>query len=290
MNLNDSDLIELCEVAKKAAISAGKYVQSQFDTHHQKQLKQGGNSIASRIVTNVDLISQEIILNELNDSILKYDLGLLAEEKIDDRSRLLKNHFWSIDPLDGTLPFTEGNTGYAVTVSLISKQGDPLIGIVYRPDCDECCSSIAGNGVFVNDVQFVRDSIKEEDILQVYFDRSMRNAPHFKDIVSKLEQLKNDEGIKGIQFNYGFGAVCNALSVMTSNHGCYFKFPKETEGGGCIWDYAATRLFFDELNLEMTDAFGNRLNLNSPENLFMNTVGVIYSSNKSIYKFIRSLM
>ena len=53
----------------------------------------------------------------------KYDFGILTEETPDNGSRLVKDYFWCVDPLDGTLPFTEGTPGYSVSIALVSKSG-----------------------------------------------------------------------------------------------------------------------------------------------------------------------
>ncbi|WP_375577714.1 hypothetical protein ABWH96_11710 [Marivirga tractuosa] len=76
---------------------------------------------------------------------------------------------------------------------------------------------------------------------------------------------------------------------MHSASACYFKFPKEQKGGGSIWDYAATRLFFEELGLIVADSFGKQLHLNNPESTFMNKTGVLYATDGSLFDFILRL-
>ena len=38
----------------------------------------------------------------------------------------------------------------------------------------------------------------------------------------------------------GAGGVLNACHVMTEGPACYFKKPKLKQGGGSLWDFAAT--------------------------------------------------
>jgi 3'-phosphoadenosine 5'-phosphosulfate (PAPS) 3'-phosphatase len=47
---------------------------------------------------------------------------------------LNKDYFWCIDPLDGTLPFIEGLTGYAVSVALVARNGKPLLSAIFLPE------------------------------------------------------------------------------------------------------------------------------------------------------------
>lgn len=284
MMLTDKDLYSLCKIAESAAIAAGVHIQSQFDQHYQKKQKESGDSLASQVVTEVDYKAQEIILQHLNDNIKQYDLGVLTEEAADDASRLEKDYFWCIDPMDGTLAFTEGRTGYAVSIALVSKSGDPLIGVVYLPDLDDVYTSIKGKGVRLNNKVIKRKALKN-DLLQVYIDRSLQSAPYF-DFLKKELQNWTEEKEKKLEYHVGHGAVWNAIGVLNSASACYFKFPKKQKGGGSIWDYAATRLFFEELGLIVTDSFGKALHLNDPESTFMNKTGILYATDGALFDFI----
>ena len=53
----------------------------------------------------------------------RYDLALLTEELEDDGSRHVKDYFWCIDPIDGTLPFTQKKPGYGVSIALVARDG-----------------------------------------------------------------------------------------------------------------------------------------------------------------------
>lgn len=212
--------------------------------------------------------------------------GLLTEEAADDQSRLEKDYFWCIDPMDGTLPFTEGRTGYAVSIALVTRSGDPVVGVVYVPDLAACYAAIKGAGVKLNDEPFMREDAVAHDTLHVYMDRSLQSEAYFDMVTNQLSEWTAQ---KIIQYHADFGAVRNALGVMTSGFGCYFKFPKKRKGGGSIWDYAATRLFFEELGLHVSDAQGKKLHLNTPKTTFMHENGVLYTTNTAISDFIIGL-
>lgn len=169
--------------------------------------------------------AQEIILQHLNNSIEQYDLGLLTEEAADDSSRLEKDYFWCIDPMDGTLAFTEGRTGYAVSIALVSKSGDPLIGVVYLPDLDDVYTSIKGKESRLNNEVFKRKAVKN-NLLQVYMDRSLQSEPYFEFLKKELQKWSKEKENK-LEYHMGYGAVRNALGVLNSASTCYFKFPKK---------------------------------------------------------------
>lgn len=288
MILNDKELKSLCQTATTAAVEAGEYIETQLDKHYDNTHKEGGHSLASQIVTAVDIKAQEIILKHLHDTMQSHDLGLLTEEAADDQSRLGKPYFWCVDPMDGTLPFTERQTGYAVSLALITNSGDPVIGVVYVPDLAQCYTSIKGAGVWLNDKPLVREQVAVDDTIHVYMDRSLQSEAYFQLITNQLGKWATHHKAR-IQYHSGFGAVRNALGVMTAGTGCYFKFPKKQKGGGSIWDYAATRLFFEELGLHVSDAQGERLHLNNPETTFMHEVGVLYTTHAALASFIKEL-
>jgi len=286
--LREKELKALRDLAKGAARDAGEYIQSQFDQHYDKTHKEGGHSLASQIVTAVDFKAQEIILEHLQASIQQYDLGLLTEELADNQSRLDKDYFWCIDPMDGTLAFTEGRTGYAVSIALVSQSGNPLIGVVYVPDLKEIYSSIKGSGLKLNDEPFTATGKTEADGFHFYMDKSLQSENYYQLLTKHL----NDWGEKNkasINYHFGHGAVRNALGVMNSNNACYMKFPKKQKGGGSIWDYAATRLFFEELRLVVSNSFGEKLHLNNPDTSFMNQSGIIYATDSRISEFVINL-
>ncbi len=288
MMLTEKDLQVLEKSALKAARAAGEYIQSQFNQQYEKMQKDGGHSAASQVVTAVDLKAQEIILQHLQTNMEQYNIGLLTEEATDDQSRLEKNHFWCVDPMDGTLAFTEGRTGYSVSIALVSHSGDPLVGVVYVPDLQDIYAVVRRAGVKLNGKQFKRGTIKNQHDLQVYMDQSMKTEQNYDQLIQLITEKAKVQG-KKMTVRFGFGAVRNALATFQSDNACYFKFPKKQKGGGSIWDYAATRLFFEELGLQVSTIAGNTLHLNNPHNTFMNESGVLYATSPDLADLIIEL-
>ena len=131
MKLTSTDLDELVDLALLAAKEAGEMVAT---TRPEKvEHKAEGASLASAVVTEIDRRSEDIILDILRPTLERYELGLLTEEQVDDGSRLTADYFWSIDPLDGTLPFIEGIPGYSISIALVRRDGTPTLGVVYDP-------------------------------------------------------------------------------------------------------------------------------------------------------------
>jgi len=248
MKLDMTDFQALCQVAIKAAKQAGEMIQKHVGCDMVVTHKSSGSSLASQIVTEVDLKSQEMILKLIQPTCEEYDLGLLIEESDDDLSRFEKDYFWCIDPLDGTLPFVERRPGYGVSIALVSREGLSYLGVVYDPVTQTLYHGIKGLGTFRN-----------ENIWDW--------KPNFKGSYETI---------------HCGGAVMNACWVLENAPACFVKRPKIQEGGGCLWDYAATACLFEGLGAVVSDSYGNALNLNSKDSVFMNHRGVLYASHREI--------
>ncbi len=250
MNLNAHDLERLCGVAIDAATRSGAMIQSYVGREYTVHDKLSGSSPASQIVTEVDLGSQSIILEHLVPTLGEFDLGLLIEESDDDLSRFEKDYFWCADPLDGTLPFVNQQPGYAVCVALVARNGTPVIGVIFDPLSGTLYHAIRNAGAFRN---------------QQTWTLSGTYSGQYETV---------QEG----------GAVLNACRVLENAPACFVKNPKPEEGGGALWDYAATACLFAEMGGYARDRFGEALDLNSRDSLFMNRKGVLFASHKEVFE------
>ena len=133
MPLSAHDLMALSKCAIDAATEAGRLIANRSNEPIRVNRKEGGDSLASQVVTEVDLQSDAIIVKRLLPTCDQYGIALLTEESDDDKGRLEHDAFWCVDPLDGTLSFTESIPGYSVSIALVSRQGTPLIGVIYNP-------------------------------------------------------------------------------------------------------------------------------------------------------------
>lgn len=289
MELKERELQILGQQAISAAYQVGsvieKYPKAEIIINHKK----GGNSLASQIVTEVDILSQKRILEVLAPINKHFDIGLLSEECEDDGSRMQKDFFWCIDPIDGTLPFTESIEGYSVSIALVSKEGTPMIGVVYDPYNKNMYHAIINQGAYINGLIWSPKQKSNSNNFTLISDRSFLNHPHYDKIVSNIQNFGKAQGYDNLKFLNQGGAVMNAIWVLENSPACYFKFPKKTDGGGSLWDYAATACIFNECNKMVSDLFGSPLDLNRKESTFMNHKGILYASNNAISNEIQKI-
>lgn len=282
MKLSDENLETLRDVALEAALQAGNYIYGKFGSDYQIDLKTSGSTPASQVVTEVDLKSQEIILKLIQPTLKDFELALLIEEQDDDYSRLEKDYFWAIDPLDGTLCFVENRSGFSVSISLISKAGIPMIGVVYDPCSGRLFHAVKGKGAFVNDMPLSLNKCNGGEELKVICDFRV----HFNEVSEKIQERFRETSYHSIMLLKTGGAVMNALNVLTNTPAIYYKLPKAQQGGGCIWDFGATSCIFNETKAYSTDAFGGPMCLNDSETVFMNEKGVIFTSESSLIDIV----
>ncbi len=71
MILSNDDLTILCEVAKTAALNAGKIIGLKQGQKVQVHSKEGGENLASCVVTETDIKAQNTILEGLTPTLKK---------------------------------------------------------------------------------------------------------------------------------------------------------------------------------------------------------------------------
>mgnify|MGYP000382546251 CR=1 FL=1 len=287
MKLSQNDLFLLSQCAISAALQAGQVIKQHTNSQPKINIKPGGSTLASQVVTEVDHFSQAVILQHLNPTCTQFDLALLTEESPDDQQRLEKDFFWCIDPLDGTLPFIESSPGYSVSIALVSRQGVPYIGVVYDPVKQTLYHAIKGLGIFRNATPWQIANTQTD--LTFITDRSFIKQPLYEEVISQLNKLVKASGYSKLNIVQHGGAAMNACWVLEQGPACYFKFPKQQAGGGSLWDFAATACLFNETQAQVSDIAGLDLDLNRPDSTFMNHRGVLYSSNIELAQHISAL-
>ncbi len=247
MPLTQEQIDALLAVAKEAALAAGTVIASYDGRSAAAELKEGGTSIASRIVTQVDALAEQAILNLLEPTLDDYGLGLLTEESADDKSRFKRDYFWCVDPLDGTLPYTQNRSGYSTSIALVSFDGTAILGVVYDPVNKNLYWARKGRGAFKNDKPLLI-SVSNTDVAFI-------DGPG--------------------------GAVMQALETIERAPCIFIKKPKQEEGGGCLWDYAATTVIQSEAGGYNGTYNGQPIHLNASDSVFMNQHGICFHAGLS---------
>jgi 3'-phosphoadenosine 5'-phosphosulfate (PAPS) 3'-phosphatase len=285
----NKELSILAERACEAALAAGRVITSYTAGQVVVHYKEGSDSLASQVVTEVDERSQAAILEILAPTLASHDLALLTEELADDGSRFEKDYFWCIDPMDGTLPFTQGKPGYAVAIALIRRDGEPMIGVVYDPVRERLYRAVAGQGLWINEDKW-RLPLAESagDCFYFYVDCTFESDPLRDVMTTQMQGLAQRMGYARSVIEVDGGAVSSACHVLENPPSAYIKPPKPELGGGSFWDFGATACIFQEAGAYARDYAGQRLELNSATHAFFNHCGVCFCSDSALAERVQA--
>jgi 3'(2'),5'-bisphosphate nucleotidase len=131
----------LLETLIEAALAAGAEIESIYAAEFMTEAKLDGSP-----VTEADRRAEAIILERLGSAFP--DIPVLAEEEAAaGRIPALGEHFFLVDPLDGTKGFIQRNGEFTVNIALIEDRR-PIAGVVYAPDSAALYYGAKGEGAF----------------------------------------------------------------------------------------------------------------------------------------------
>ncbi len=96
-------------------------------------------------VTDADLASERLIVERLREAFP--GTAIFAEEETHEAAE--GRPIWYIDPLDGTVNFSQGHPFFAVSIALCDAQG-PAVGVVHAPRLRELFAAARGAGATLN--------------------------------------------------------------------------------------------------------------------------------------------
>ncbi len=137
-----------------------------------------------------------------------------------------------------------------MSIALVRRDGTPTIGVVYDPVRQTMIHAIAGQGAFRNGHSMTVSQKPDQQpssgtVLSLFTDRSFLSSEQRDQMIFALEEIARVLGLAGLNVDASAGAVMNACKVLANAPACYVKLPKEN-GGGSLWDYAATACIFSE--------------------------------------------
>ena len=138
----------------KASEKASKILIRDFGEIENLQVSKKG---PADFVTNADLRTEKIIIEELKKARPKY--SIISEEN-GVQNNEDKENTWIIDPIDGTVNFLHGIPHFAISIALRSNN-EIVSGLVFDPIKNELFYAEKNKGAFYNN-QRVRVSKKSK--------------------------------------------------------------------------------------------------------------------------------
>ena len=119
--------IDSIEPMLNHVVTAGQMaVKLQNDINHSERRYKGDGSV----VTKTDEIIENFLFEKVSSL---YPEGNIITEEKKHAFDEIKNYTFVIDPIDGTDAFSQGMSGWSISLGLLDKHLNPIAGIVYSP-------------------------------------------------------------------------------------------------------------------------------------------------------------
>ncbi|MCW3836603.1 3'(2'),5'-bisphosphate nucleotidase CysQ [Sphingomonas canadensis] len=226
-------MTDLADSIAAIAAEAGRYAMDRWQDDFARWEKAPGNPVCE-----IDMALDAMLRERL--MALVPDAGWLSEESVDDRARLAHDRVWVVDPIDGTRDYLRGRPGWAVSIALV-EYGQPVVGVLDAPARGELWSAVAGGG-----------ACRNGETLRTGTRALLPGARVPADSLPRVDaDLTPVFKPNSIALRIGMVAAGEADLVATLRW-------------GAEWDIAAAVLLAREAGAAVTDAFGERLEFNTP--------------------------
>ena len=252
------DITNLLELAKRAALQAGKAILEVYTSgDFGVEMKSDKSPL-----TLADKAAHSIIVSQLEDT----GLPILSEEgsTISYADRKSWEYFWLIDPLDGTKEFIKRTGEFTVNIALMSSN-IPVAGVVYAPCINMLYYGSKETGVY---------KIDNGNKVQLSFISKKRTIQELRKkkpitIVASKSHMNDETSAFINQFpNANFSSMGSSLKLMLLAEGVADIYPRIAPT--MEWDTAAGDAILRSLNMSVyqtdlqTELLYNKENLLNP--------------------------
>lgn len=200
--------------------------------------KHGNAKSDGSVVTETDLACQTRIRDRLQQA--WPDIGFLGEEMdLAEQQQCMREqeHYWCLDPLDGTTNFVAGFPAFGLSLALI-RDGRPEMACIVDPVRGEVFTAASGGGAWLNGAPLRANPADRLENAVGYID--------FKRLDAGRRQALSTPGHYRSQRNIGSCAL--EWAWLAAGRGQFI-----VHGGEKIWDFAAGGLIAQEAGCRLSD-------------------------------------
>lgn len=233
------ELAQLCQDTIAIVKKTGAFLKQEAATFDKANIEYKGS--ANNLVSYVDKEAERQLVVSLSS--LVPEAGFITEEDTVEKHSDTLN--WIIDPLDGTTNFIHGLPVYCVSVALVQGK-QPLLGVIYEPNLDECFHAWQGGGAFCNGTEIRTSDAPslEHSLIATGFPYEVSGRINVY-LTILQDFVRNSHGVRR------FGAAAVDLAYVACG-----RFEGFYEFGLKSWDMAAGILLVEEAGGTATDFGG----------------------------------
>jgi 3'(2'), 5'-bisphosphate nucleotidase len=211
-----------------------------------------GQKIDGSVVSEADAAADTIIERGL--ARLAPEIPVLSEERTHLAARPYRNHFFLVDPLDGTREFISGTDEFTVNIALVAC-GQPVLGVVGAPALGVIWRGIVGVGaerlMVTNDASVLSEG------------EPIKTRPHPGAGAPWIVSVSRSHGDARTE-----AFIAERPGAIRQTLGSAIKFCRVAEGGADIyprlsptseWDVAAGHAVVSAAGGRVTDGRGQAL-------------------------------
>lgn len=196
--------------------------------------------------------------------------GFIGEESFDESERL-KEYYWCVDPLCGSLAFQKKKRNFGTSIALFHK-GAPILGVMN-------CPLYRWSGAAILEPKKGAALASEKPArktsgLSLVVSFNKKSNPILGEAVSRLNPAK---------VAYAESIPVKSMGVLLGCYDLFYSLPASLGGGKYnIWDIGATAAFAAAGECLLADAFGEPLDLAQKDHRFEQ--GIIMTKSKALLR------
>lgn len=252
--------MEFNDFAIDLAKQAGKLMRDNFKLGMAREWKDDGT-----ILTETDKAINKLVIESIKATFP--DHGIIAEEGSEYNN---EEFTWVCDPVDGTGAFNQAVPFFVFSLAL-TKDGEPILGVIYDPILDRLFfaekgkgSTLNGKPIHVND----NKDIHKSTIGSTYWRRAKYD-------LSQTEYYFDQDDI----LFYEYMSIAYYCALVAAGQVEAAIFPGEKP-----WDVAAGKIIIEEAGGKTTDLFNDTQPYNAETKGFIGSNGLIHDELTAIIK------
>ena len=233
--MKNEELNEYLDFAKAVAQEAGEIMRKYFISEVQHYFKED-----KTIVTIADEKINQLVINRVQETYPEH--SVLGEEASSDKQH---QYAWICDPIDGTNPYSKGIPVSTFSLAL-TKDGEPILGVILDPFTDSLYWAAKGQGAFVNKDKI---SVSSKNLEQ----HAIINVDWWAQADVDTWLAMHDLALTTSAYTLSIGSVARASSLVASGKFEAAVFPGTKAK---FMDIAAAKVIVEEAGGKVTDLFG----------------------------------